>query len=57
MLQLQKGILENTLQQKYNRINYEIKAFVFASLDCVSFISQGRQPRVYIRALHVHIIS
>ena len=34
------NIKKNTLQQKYNRINYEIKAFVFASLDCVPSISQ-----------------
>ena len=35
-----------------------MKAFVFASLDCVAFISQGREPRVYkFQALHVHIIS
>ena len=31
-----------------------MKAFVFASLDCVAIISQGREPRVYIPALHVH---
>ena len=31
-----------------------MKAFVFASLDCVATLSQGREPRVYIQALQVH---